>query len=453
MQIPIVQGIYTDTVPDFRSSYPKNMMPIPKQSGISAGYLRPHDGLVQFAEGSDRDRGGIEWNGILYRVLGSNLVKISSNGTITIIGDVGNNLKPVNFDYSFDRLAINSNNKLYYYNGSSLTQVTDTDLGTVLDVLWVDGYFMTTDGEFLVVTELSDPTSVNPLKYGSSEADPDPIKSLIKIRNEVYALNRYTIEVFDNVGGSNFPFARVESAQIEKGVVGTNACCEYVNAIAFLGSGRNESISIYLGLNGSTNKISTKEIDYILQEYTETQLSNVVLESRVDKTHQLLYVHLEDKTLCYDAIASEALQTPIWFTLDTNGSKYRAKHFIWCYNKWIFGDPTTYLIGYLDDTVSTHFGTAVEWEFQTGIIYNESRGAILHQIELVALKGNLSTGTVYTDYSLDGLTYSSPIGLDINKRLVWFQQGMMQYQRIQRFKGTSHISIARLEVQIEGLNV
>jgi hypothetical protein len=44
---------------------------------------------------------------------------------------------------------------------------------------------------------LNDPTAVDPLKYGSSEADPDPILAIRKIRNEVYALNRHTVEVFD----------------------------------------------------------------------------------------------------------------------------------------------------------------------------------------------------------------------------------------------------------------
>lgn len=450
MQIPIVQGIYTDTVPDIRSKYPKNLIAVPKQSGISSGYLRPHDGLVEFTSTSTIDRGGIEWNGVLYRAIGSKLVKISSNGIITTLGDIGNDNKQVSFTYSFDRLAVASNNNLYYYNGSTLTQVTDPDLGNALDVVWVDGYFMTTDGEFIVVTELSDPTSVNPLKYGSSEADPDPINALLKVQNEIYALNRYTIEVFDNVGGTTFPFARVESAQINKGCIGTHACCNYLGAIAFLGSGKNEAPAIYVGGNAQATKISTKEIDYVLLEYTEAQLANVVLESRIDKTHQFLYVHLEDKTLLYDAASSQILGSPIWSILDSNG-QYRAKNFVWCYNKWIFGDPTSNKIGYLDDSLSTQFGTAYEWEFSTGIIYNESRGAIIHQVELVGLTGNLTNGIIYTDFSIDGLNYSTPIGIDINKRLVWFQQGSMQDRRIQRFKGTPHISLARLEVQIEPL--
>ena len=76
---------------------------------------------------------------------------------------------------------------------------------------------MLTDGEFLIVTELNDPFSVSPLKYGSSEADPDPVKAILKLRNEPYALNRYTIEVFDNVGGEGFPFQRIEGAQTQTG--------------------------------------------------------------------------------------------------------------------------------------------------------------------------------------------------------------------------------------------
>lgn len=452
MQIPIVKGIFTDLSPDIRTAYPKNMIAIPKQSGISAGYLKPHDGLIELTTSTQGvDRGGIEWDNKHYRVLGSKLVEISSTGTITELGDVGTNGKQVSFAYSADRLAVVSNLNLFYWDKTTFIQVTDPDLGDVYDVVWVDGYFMLTDGEFLIVTELSDPTQINPLKYGSSEADPDPIIGLEKVANEVYALNRFTIEVFDNVGGSNFPFARIESAQVDRGCIGTHAKCKYLNGIAFLGSGKNESPAIWLGINSDSTKISTKEIDRLLQE--EGNLEEVVLEARIDKTHQFLYIHLSDKTLVYDPSASNVLGVQVWFILDSNNSQYKAKNFIWVYDKWYFGDPTSNKIGYLDEDISTHFGVPNDWEFQTGIVYNESRGAIIHQLELVAITGNLTNGTIYTSFSLDTLNFSQEIGIDVNKRLVWFQQGGMQDRRIQKFRGNSHISIARLEVQVEPLYV
>jgi len=479
MQIPILNGIYTDNTPELRTAYPVNLVPVPKQSGISNGFLRPGDGIVANGTGTGIDRGGINWHGHLYRVMGTKLVEIDSTGVVTTLGDVGGPIDElVTFDYSFDVLAIASGGRLYYWIPSSTTatlvwnptvpilrQVTDPDLGVVLDVVWVDGYFMTTDGEFLVVTELTNPTEVNPLKYGSSEVDPDPVVALLKLRNEVYALNRNTVEVFDNTGGALFPFARIDGAQLQKGVVGTFACCVFIDRIAFLGSGRNEAPSIYVGAAAVTTKISTQEIDNILLEYTEAQLALVKLEARNDKSHQHLYVHLPDQTLVYDAAASEALQTPVWFILVstlTGIAQYRARNMVWVYDKWMVGDPQTSNIGYLVQDIGHHWGQQVYWEFGTLIVYNESNGAIFNEMELVSLTGSIALGKnpqISTSYSLDGKAYSQEKFIAVGtigntkKRLTWFQQGHMRNWRIQRFRGDSdaHVSYVRLEVQIEAL--
>jgi len=466
MQIPILNGIYTDSTPELRTSYPVNLVPVPKQSGISNGFLRPGDGIVSNGTGPGVDRGGINWQGNLYRVMGTKLVEIDSTGTVTVLGDVGGPPDQlVTFDYSFDLLAIASGGRLYYWNGTTLTQVTDPDLGVVLDVVWVDGYFMTTDGEFLIVTELTNPLDVNPLKYGTSEVDPDPVVALLKLRNEVYALNRNTIEVFDNTGGILFPFARIDGAQIQKGAIGTQACCVFIERIAFLGSGRNEAPSIFVGVSAVAQKISTQEIDNLLLEYTETQLALVKLEARNDKNHQHLYVHLPDRTIVYDASASEALQTPVWFTLTTTlagFAQYRARNLVWVYEKWMVGDPQSTNIGYLVQDTGHHWGQQVRWEFGTLIVYNESNGAIFNEMELVSLTGSIALGKnpkISTSYSLDGQSYSQEKFISVGtignrqKRLAWFQQGHMRNWRIQRFRGDSdaHVSYVRLEAQIEAL--
>jgi len=467
MQVPILNGIYTDTAGDFRVEYPRNMVPVILKSGISDGYFRPADGIVSLGTGPGIDRGGIEWQGLLYRVMGTKLVSISSLNVVTVIGDVGGTGQ-VTFDYSFDYLAIASGGNLFLYRPSTgLQQVTDPDLGTVVDVVWVDGYFMTTDGEFLIVTELNDPFSVNPLKYGSAEADPDPIVALLKVRNEVYALNRHTIEVFDNVGGSLFPFQRVEGAQVQRGAIGTHACCLFMESIAFIGGGRNEAPAVWLISGSNAQKISTREIDLILEEFTETQLSNVLVESRVDKGFRHLYIHLPDRTLVFDAEATTKAGMPVWFTLTSSlvgNSQYRARNLVWVYNKWVVGDPSSVSFGYLSDSLSSHWGVLNGWEFATIILYNESRGLIFHEMELIALTGNAIFGTdpsIWTSYTEDGLTWSQErvckAGLTgvRGKRLSWLQQGRMRQWRAQKFRGTSdaQLSVARLEARVEPLAV
>lgn len=469
MQISILRGIYTDEDADFRVAYPRNMVPVPSDHGISQGYLRQGDGIVQFATGPGIDRGGINWKGTCYRGMGSQLVRVGVDGTVTNLGTI-DGASTVSFDYSFDRLAIAAGGKLYYYNGSTFQQVTDPDLGLVLDVIYVDGYFMTTDGTSLVVTELNDPTAVDPLKYGSSEVDPDPIKAIKKLRNEPHAINRYTIEVFNNIGGTGFPFQRNEGAQMQRGAVGTHACCLFTQGtnevVAFVGGGRGEPCAVWIGANSTTAKISTQEIDTIIQQYNEDQLSTSILEYRMDRSHQYLLLHLPDQTLVYDAGASAALQQPIWFTLTSSivgNGQYRAQNHVWCYDRWIVGDPQQARLGVLDRSIGHHYGQTIGWEFSTPIIYNESKGAQIHSLELVALPGRVMLGAnpiVWTSYSLDGETWSQeyqcPAGKqgDRLRRITWFKQGYMRNWRIQNFRGTSDafISFARLEAEMEPLS-
>ena len=466
MQVPVLNGIYTDRNSDFRTSYPRNLVPVPKKQGISEGYLRPAEGIVQVGTGPGNDRGGINWNGVHYRVMGTSLIKIDEDGGYTSLGFIPGTA-PVTFDYSFTQLAIAADSKLYYWDNTVLTQVTDVDIGSVVDMVWVDGYFMTTDGQYLIVTELNNPLAVNPLKYGSAEADPDPIKGLLKLRNEIYALNRYTIEVFQNVGGDLFPFERIEGAQMIRGAVGTHCAAVLMESLIFMGSGRNEAIAIWVGSNGSTVKVSTREIDQILTSYTEEELSATILETRVLDGHQFLYVHLPDRALVYDASASQIVGEPVWFTLTSSlvgNATYRARNFVHCYNRWYCGDPTSMSYGYLDNSISSHYGEVIGWDFGTAILYNEGRGLIFYELELVCLTGRVNMNanpTIWTSYSVDGENWSQErprsagmVGQS-TKRINWLQQGHMRHWRCQRFRGTSdsHLTISRLEVRVEGLNV
>lgn len=463
-QIAVLSGIYTDQAGEFRTAYPRNLQPVPKSQGISQGYLRPADGLITFGAGPGTDRGGIVWNGTHYRVMGTKLVSVSSVGIVSELADVGGS-GSVTFSYSFDRLGIASGGNLYYWDGA-LTQVSDVDLGTVLCVQFIDGYFATTDGELIVVTELADPTQVNPLKYGSAETDPDPIVRLLKPRNELTAVGRFTIEQFQNVGGDFFPFSRIDGARISKGAVGTHACCEFQDAVALLGGGINEPISVYLAYQGTANKIATREIETVLEGYSEAALASALVESRQTRVSQMLYIHLPDQTIVYDAAASAALSAPVWFTLASSVAglaQYRAKHWVYADGKWIFGDPQTANLGVSSLAIGSHYGELVGWDFSTSAMYSDGKGAIISELELVSLPGRVNMAAnpvIWTSYSLDGVTFSTEMPISTgaigtyDKRLVWRRQGFFKNWRVQRFRGTSdsHLSMARLELTAEALN-
>lgn len=478
MQIAILSGSTTDGGPDIRPSYPRNMVPVVQESGISKGYLRPADGIVHLVDGPGKDRGGITWNGQHIRVMGGDLVRVNDDATLTKVGSIPG-VDQVTMDYSANRisngiipalpgrLAIAAANLLFYWDGSVVSQVVDPDLGACKSITWIDGYFVSTDGDSIVVLDLADPYSVEKLKYGSAEKDPDPIYKVVRVQGELCAIGRYTIEYFDTIATEGFPFQRVEGAMIPKGTIGSHAACVFGQSVAFVGGGRNEPVSVYLGINATAQRISTDEVDKIINAIPAPLLQFVVIEATTGADQNRIYVHLPDRTMVYDQSTSQAASEPIWTTLSSSieGLRpYRARNFIWQNGRWVVGDPEGRRLGYLDPTTGHHWGELVTWEFDTSIIYNEGRGAIVHELELVTLAGRVDLGSdpvVETMWSPDGRVWSQPRAIraggrgETLRRLRWLMQGMLSHWRIQRFRGSSaaHCSFARLEATIEPLAV
>lgn len=460
--IPLLAGIKTDASGNFRESFPVNLEPHVVDSGLSKGFLRTAAGIRLLATGPGADRGAIVWNGRQYRVMGTKLVRIDG-AVATVLGDVGGS-GPVSMDYSFDRIAIASSGLLFYWDGAALTQVTDPDLGVVIDVIWIDGYFMVTNGVTVAVTELSDPYSVDPLKYGSSEVDPDPIVGFRKIRGEVYFVNSNTIENMQNIGGSGFPFARNSGGMIPKGAAGTKAFSDYLETFAFVGGGRDEAPSVYLAGPGQALSISTPEIDRKLGALTAAQLAAVEMETRVELDEQRLLIHLPTETLVYSYKASEAGQAQVWHALASGAQlelPYAARHFVIADGRWVGGAPDG-KVGYLDETIETHFGTVAGWRFDTVLLANGGRGAIIKTLELIGLPGLAKFGepaTCFMSMTRDGVTWSQERAIssgafgEFQKRVQWRPKVMFRNWAGLRFRGanTAMVSWARLEAEIEPL--
>jgi hypothetical protein len=463
--IPILSGIVASGV-DFTTSFPVNMILVPKTTGISAGFLRPAEGIIEIADAGGANRGGTRWRNEHYRVMGSSFIKVSAAGVITTIGAI-DGVNFCTFAESFDYLAINGGGKVYLYNGTTLTQITDVDLGVSLDVEWINGYFLSTDGAFIASSDITDPFAWNPLRYSSSEASPDPIIALQKVKNELYALNRYTIEVFGTIQnpGLEFPFGRIEGAQIMKGCIGSRACCVFMQSLGFLGSGDNESPAVWIAVPGSATKISTRDIDDVLKTYTDAQLSGAVLEARLDRGHEWLYVHLPDQTLVFDGPGSQAVGQPVWFVLRSGVAPvggYRARGMVWCYDRWNVADSFGTKIGYMTNEVGSHYGVRTVWSFTTPIVYNEGKGTQLHELELVAITGSVAFENdplIAAEYTEDGKSWSQPRYIragrrgERNKRLTWSRQGTFNNWRAYRFSGDDRalLAFARLEATMEVL--
>jgi hypothetical protein len=453
--VPLLSGVAGTPTGEFVQSYPLNLEPVIVDSKISKGQLRAAPGAVQLGAGPGIDRAGIVWNGLLYRVMGTKLCSISPQGEVIQIGVVGG-AGYAWLDYSFDRLIIGAPPGLYYYApDTGLDKVTDEDLGSITDGMWIDGYTMVTDGTYIIVTELNDPMEIKPLKYGSAEEDPDPVTGLIKYRGEAYVLGRYTTQVLENVGGNGFPFITNPRAGFPFGCIGPQAKCLFGDGFAFVGSARNSALNVYVAGLGNAQPIGNREVCDALARVTDTSVIEV--EARSTRGEQRLLVHLPDETWVFLLQASTLAGLPVWYRLKTDQYGYRCRHAVDAYGMQIVGDTQGGTFGYLSEAENWHFGVDPGAQFEAGLIYNEALGAIVHSVELVGLPGKGGEGAVFMSTTRDGETWgtehSVPLRPGLRRRLAWRPHARIgNYLGLRfRFAGEALPGVAACEVKLAPL--
>jgi hypothetical protein len=520
------------------------------------GTATSHGGLTQWVASSatgESDRGGILWNGVMYRVQGASVYSYTTAGVRTKLGTVENDGLRVRLDYSFDNLIIVSAGNLYYYApggyeslagatvvsggtgysvGDTITmgplgiygtlqvaavtggvitaissifgpqvltsaipanpvpQVLSSGSGTgatfnlswgpsspfikvamsnsanitpVVDATFMAGYVMVTDGVDVFCSSLVNLTFF-PGYFGSAEYDPDGITATFKLNNQLYLFGQYTTQTMQNVGGNNFPFSSQNSYTFDIGCASRQTMCAYNRTLAWIGGGRNMPYGVWF-LNGNAPaKISSAAVDYELSKLTAAQVAVVTLESISFEDSEFLYVHLPNKTLVFDAIASVALGLKFWTQLNsgpTNTDFYRARNFVRFNGMWACGDLADNRVGFLDSSTGGHYGLPVMHRSSGPMAMLPLASAALRSLELKCVTGQSGdTSRIGMTYSSDGIRwsqirYTSAVTRGgYSKRIRWLP-GCLTRNKLQvriEHVTTQHVTWFGIDAELEALN-
>lgn len=418
MQTPIslIKGDKIGTETDYRDQLPVNMYAVLKPIFGAPGYMIQEPGLRQYGTGIGIDRGGV-WNEQQvehFRINGDQLISVNAAGTVTSLGTVVGS-DTVSLPYSFNTQGIVANGRFYLYDGiNGFREVTDSDLGNPIDCVWVDGYYFFTDGRYIYHTDITDESSIDPLKFATAEFMPDLSLGVAKTQdNKVIVFGRYTTEYFVNVAQANFAFQRVATRAVKIGIVGTHAKAEAGDAWFLLGGRKEEAVSVHrLGI-GSAEKIATREVDKIIGLYSETELSTSVVESYEEDGYSFVIVHLPSHVLKFNlTFAQKGGIDQAWTILKSDVAEdnpWRAKHGVFepRLGEWVYGDKLTGAIGILDSTIATHYGEIAEWLLHTPFQFLDSQS--IDELEIETIPGHTTTvdATVFVSMTYDGITHGS----------------------------------------------
>jgi hypothetical protein len=363
VQMPLISGKQVDNTSDYREFLPVNLLPIPEPAPNAQGYFTNHPGITSKTTLFGGASNGAIYNaadGVLYRMIGSRLY-----GNDQLISETASSGR-VSFSYSPNTTAFSgSNGKAYYWNGAELTEFknwqpgespqgpTNYQIDNIIDGARNLGRYIWLTRKSFIVTDLQNeqrPDFVAPIY--SAESDPDDNVAISVWRDFVVVFGRNSTEFFRITGDAEQIYAAQRSLVVQFGCISTHAKCDFAGAIAVLGSARNQPPSIGLVSGGQVQKISTAEIDKVLQTYNDDTLQNTVLESAVWRGMNILYVHLPLQTIAFIAEAG------VWIELKSGLGNARWTAIDLVYNsttgKTECGDKGTARIGELSRIMSQY---------------------------------------------------------------------------------------------------
>ena len=463
-KLPIATGFYQSEILQLAAQTCNNWIPIvPKGAAVNDRALLDRPGLTKLGTLTGNHRGAIDFNGVYISLNGTVLSSVDSSGIPTTLGVVpGDGRVSMAKNDDFVSIVIN-NGDCYNYDGSTVAKVTDGQYVSASTVAFVDGFFVysQTNGEKFFISALNDPTSFDALDFSTAEQRPDPIVAVFVYNNQLHVLGTETIEKYNNQGGVNFPFIRINGASNTTGCYSKFTPLEVNNNFVFVGGAKNQSAGIYLMSGNNPQRISTPAIDNVLETFTDTELTQAY-SMTWEKAGQLIIAiticstNVTGRTFCFNFTSGE------WFEFSSAMQEYRARSVVKIYNKFFVGDNGGQ-VGYMDDSVHEDYGTVIYREKASQPFLNqEGEEYIIGSLEawfesgVGKTTGQGSDPVVRMDFSDDlGRTWSNALTRKIGKigkygqRSTWRRQGWVSRDRVFRFRASDPVRFNLMKLTAE----
>jgi hypothetical protein len=449
---------------------------VPQASSLNNRALFELSHLKLFGTGSGEGRGSDEMSGVPYFVSGSRLISLDSSGVKTDHGFIEGAGRVSMANNGTKLCVVVPGGKAYVYDSSTstLSEITDPDYRASDTVVFKDGYFVFTAsaGDVFFVSNLNQPDVIDPLDFGTAEINPDKIIAGHVNHNELYICGEETIELFQNIGGSGFPFQRIEGANIQKGVHAKFSLVEFDNTFLFVGGGLNERSAVWrVTGSSSAQKVSTSAIDNAIQEFTQDEISNAFSMTYAEggsfyAAFTFRSTRIPSKTFVYDATASALTGRSEWHERQSGITEdsWRANSIVRAHGKLLADDITTSNIGELTKGLYTEYGntilrskTSAPFDSQ-GLPLFEGEIALTMESGVGATSGQGSDPQIRMSFSDDGArTFSSEYSRSYGKvgeyesLPTWRRQGRIPRHRVLRFETSEPVKsvIIKLEANID----
>lgn len=459
VQIPIVGPTYTNRSLPVGSQLTRNYYIEVNQSNEPIS-LQPWPGLKSWSSaGTDANRGWGRLDNVLYTVSGNELYKVSSAGITTLIGTIpGIGRCQLQEDNAGNLVIVNGVGKPYTYDGTTLTQGTDTDLPNASTVAYLNSLVVYDSDTGTSFSDLNTPLVVNSANVLAANTKPDDMLAVVTHRQQIFAFGSESIEPIYFVGSGTPQYARVNNAVQNVGTSAVHSISTNNNFIYFLDNLRQPARMSGL----SIQTIGNPAIGNAIRKYADVSDCYTKCISFDNQNFVLFSFPTANETWLFGEESGQ------WTNLSygVDGDQYLLSDYIFIYDKHLVADRRNGNIYEMDFETFTDNGDVIQRKRQTASIDSrlagipKGRAMTMSSLTLEIEKGvSLVSGeaTLIMEYSDDGgHTWSSErwqtIGEqgDYTRVIEWFGLGTFK-TRVFRFTMTDSVNwvLINLKANVE----
>ena len=326
---------------------------------------------------------------VLYVVSGQVLYRVNSDGTYYSIGTLPTTITYVGMADNTIQLIIVDGVVGYIYTLSTgvLTTISDVNFPNgATSVAFLNSRFIANIyntrkfavSQALDGTNWSDPIGSAQV-YGTKENYSDLLQDVEVYAGMLLLWGQYSIEMWQDVGSTPLPYARINGATQSWGLAAKYSHVELGNSVIFLGANPDGGLRVMKLTGTSLSPISTSDEEYIISNLSAT--ADAVALSYVAYGHSIYQLTFPSAniSLAYD------LTTGIWHQAQT-GNSLQGRHYgnlgVVYLGKNYISDYSTGAIYLLDEDTYLDNGVPVPREICTRHIRNNGNKIFLSELFL-----------------------------------------------------------------------
>ena len=302
-------------------------------------------------------------NGKLYGIYGNTVYAISSAWVFSTLGTI-------NFGTSICSMADNGINILIVdgtTSGWSITMATNAFatissagfLGGV-SVWYIDTYFVLCQpGTGIFYNSDSMAITFNPLNFASKSGYADPIGNMCVVNHQLWFIGSLAAEIWNDVGGSSFPFQIVQGVFIEHGITAPYSLARQDLACFWLSQDLAGQAIFLQGAGYEVERISTFPMENEMRSYSTIADAEAYCYQANGAEFYVCTFPTANKTWVYNRATKEWHQLA---TMDTSGNELRHQSRLCAnaYGKVVVGDYSTGRLYALDFDAYTDNGIPIK---------------------------------------------------------------------------------------------